>query len=253
MLLDQLHEVTAADPLGKRFPSAQLVTAASRGDVARCRALLLAGADPDSNDGRLTALQRAVSERQMAAVRMLLEARATVELPSVGKEANGAAALHFAARAGTVTLVSMLLDAKANPAQAATGDGALAHESVSWRTRDGSAVQRLLQQELRGQIMIAGWLTKLGSERKTWRARYAILLPDQLRYYGDENLTDARGRVDLTESLLEDLRSPSTYPGTPTEVHCTPRGGKTPVLPVLPGPTRSYPDAMPPAATRRHT
>ena len=97
MLLEQLHE---ASSLGKRFPSAQLVVAAARGDVGRCRALLLAGADPDSNDGRLTALQRAVSERQLGAVRMLIEAGANVALASSARDSNCAAAYAAALESG---------------------------------------------------------------------------------------------------------------------------------------------------------
>ena len=54
---------------GEAFPSSALVAAAGRGEVERLRALLDAGADADSTDGTLSALQRACAERQVQATR----------------------------------------------------------------------------------------------------------------------------------------------------------------------------------------
>ena len=55
LLYEQLSARAADD--GRRFPSAELVRAASRGDYNRAIALIGAGADPNSSDASLTALQ----------------------------------------------------------------------------------------------------------------------------------------------------------------------------------------------------
>ncbi len=199
---------------GEAFPSAELVAAAAKGEVPRLRALLDAGADPDSTDGSLTALQRACAERQPEAADVLLTAGASVSLISPGRATNGMAALHFAARAGPRRLVAMLLESAADPAQAGT-DGMLPLDRVSFLTRDMVGVQRLLRTRMRERTTLEGWLIKLGSERKTWRRRYCVLLPDQLRYYSDEAMSDLRGRVELRETP-EHPTSPSAYPNAPT-------------------------------------
>ena len=93
--------------------------------------------------------------------------------------------------------MTLLLDAAADPTQAAT-DGMLPLDCASFLTRDQTAVTKLLRARTLERASLEGGLVKLGSERKTWRRRYCVLLPGQLRYYGDEALTDHRGRMDLS-------------------------------------------------------
>ena len=183
MLYQALHATVRQR--GEAFPSAALVTAAGRGEVERLRALLDAGADADSTDGTLSALQRACAERQVEAVAVLLAAGASVSLVAPGRTSNSMTALHYAARAGPQRLVVLLLGSAADPAQGGT-DGTLPLDRVSFLTRDMVAVQRLLRTRLREHTILEGWLVKLGSERKKWRRRYCVLLHDQLRYYSDE-------------------------------------------------------------------
>ena len=146
---------------GHRFPSAELVSAAAFGDVERAATLLRAGADPDSNDGCLTALQRACKARQMRTAQLLLDegfpnppflttayeglaavhctvstpaypvySGAALNLPAPGAADNSVSALHIAAHAGPAPLVAMLLTARANVV-AGAADGALPIEQVA--------------------------------------------------------------------------------------------------------------------------
>ena len=54
---------SASVTTGARFPSSELVAAASKGKVPRVATLLGQKADPDSTDGTLSALQKACAER----------------------------------------------------------------------------------------------------------------------------------------------------------------------------------------------
>ena len=61
-------------------------------------------------------------------------------------------------------------------------------------------VRGLLLETLWQRALCTGWLTKLGSERKNWRKRFAVLLGEptlQLRYYSDAKLSDCRGKLCL--------------------------------------------------------
>ena len=123
--------------------------------------------------------------------------------------------LHFAAKHGPLTMVRLLLEAHADAAQRCD-DGTLPLDLVSTLfTRDASAIRELLLQRLREATRLQGWLTKLGGERKTWRRRFCLLLPDQLRFYSDEAMSDLRGRIELRETP-EHPTSPSAYPNAPT-------------------------------------
>ena len=77
-------------------------------------------------------------------------------------------------------------------------------------------MHQLLRAQLLGSAKWSGWLTKLGGRRRSWRRRFCILLPGQLRYYASDSLVTARGCIGLRERLYEQLRSPSFYPGAPT-------------------------------------
>ena len=71
-------------------------------------------------------------------------------------------------------------------------------------------VRGLLLETLWQRALCAGWLIKLGTERKIWRKRFAVLLAEptlQLRYYSDAQLSDCRGKLCLTHT-----RSPSSSP-----------------------------------------
>lgn len=83
---------------GTRFPSSELVAAASRGSISRVATLLGQSADPDSTDGSLTALHRACVERQPSVAQLLLDARASHSLTASSKGIEGMAALHLAAK-----------------------------------------------------------------------------------------------------------------------------------------------------------
>ena len=63
------------DGLGKCFPSAELVAAASKGHKERVKSLLNQMADPNSSDSSMTALQRACLERHPDVASQLLLAR----------------------------------------------------------------------------------------------------------------------------------------------------------------------------------
>ena len=58
-------------------------------------------------------------------------------------------------------------------------------------------VRGLMLETLWQRALCAGWLIKLGTERKVWRKRFAVLLAEptlQLRYYSDAQLSDCRGK-----------------------------------------------------------
>ena len=70
-----------------------------------------------------------------------------------------------------------------------------AHERVAY-----VQVRGLLLETLWQRALCAGWLVKLGTERKNWRKRFAVLLAEptlQLRYYSDAQLSDFRGKLCL--------------------------------------------------------
>ena len=146
-------------------------------------------------------------------VALLIAEGASVMLPAPGRTHNGVSALHIASKLGPVRMVQTLLDAMADPVQAAS-DGTLALDAVTWLTRDCVAVQNLLRQRVRERTLVYGWLVKLGGESKNWKRRYCVLVPGQLRYYRDEELLHAKGGVFPFEP--DSLKSPSSYPGAPT-------------------------------------
>ena len=97
-------------------------------------------------------------------------------------------------------------------------------------------VRGLLLETLGQRALCAGWLIKLGTERKNWRKRFAVLLAEptmQLRYYSDAQLSDCRGKLrplhtssrlrvpPLPLLLLRDLDS-STTPAPPLPQHPSP-------------------------------
>ena len=194
---------------GKRFPSAELAEAA---DMARssARTLLNAGADPDSTDGHFTALQRACQRREVDMVALLIAEGASVMLPAPGRTHNGVSALHIASKLGPVRMVQTLLDAMADPVQAAS-DGTLALDAVTWLTRDCVAVQNLLRQRVRERTLVYGWLVKLGGRVEELEASVLRVGTGQLRYYRDEELLHAKAGVFPFEP--DSLKSPSSYPG----------------------------------------
>ena len=202
---------------GRRFPSAELVFASSRGDLARATALLRARASPNSTDGTLTALQRAVAERQFDVATVLLEDGADVRQTSP----SGLTALHCAARAGPKRLVARILEAKADPLHGHALEGSLAVEACSaFRTQEFTATHELLCASTLMAAPIVGFLVKLGAERKSWKSRFCVLTSidpsqgaqPQLRYYADESLTHLHGAIDLRDVLPEHLTAPSACP-----------------------------------------
>ena len=99
---------------------------------------------------------------------------------SPGAAHRGMTALHLAAKSGPLSLVAMLLGCSANPCQG-TEDGTLPLDLVSRLfTRGGSEVRTLLRERMGPHILVEGWLTKLGTERKVFRRRYCLLLPEQV-------------------------------------------------------------------------
>ena len=66
-LLYRALRATVVQQQGRRFPSTELVAAATRGEAERARTLLSAGADPDSTDGSSAALHRACANRHIQA------------------------------------------------------------------------------------------------------------------------------------------------------------------------------------------
>ena len=70
------HLSSRAHAASTRFPSAELVASATRGDYNRAVALLRARADPNASDAQCTALQRACAERDVAVAQLLLQHRA---------------------------------------------------------------------------------------------------------------------------------------------------------------------------------
>ena len=84
--------------------------------------------------------------------------------------------------------------------------------------------RKLLREQMTPHIVAEGWLTKLGTERKVFRKRYCLLLPDQLRWYADAELYQHKGQLPLVESSVGSTSPqrmqlegshPSTYPHTP--------------------------------------
>ena len=196
------------------FSTAEIAQASAGGYVDIVSRCLDARADPSSSDGSLSALMLAASNRHLPVVRLLLSAGAVVQARARGGERPGATALHLAARAGPLVVVEALLSAGADPAAEDEG-GAMPHELVSsWRTSEATEVRAALRAALSRAVLAEGWVTKLGTERKVWRRRYALLLNEQLRYYGDEELKDLRGAVHLAD-CENDPTSPSRYPGAP--------------------------------------
>lgn len=75
-------------------------------------------------------------------------------------------------------------------------------------------VRGLLLETLWQRALCAGWLIKLGTERKIWRKRFAVLLAEptlQLRYYSDAQLSDCRGKLCLTHTSSR-ISSPAFAP-----------------------------------------
>ena len=84
---------------GSSFPSAELIAAASVGALEAGRKLLKSGADPDSSDGNMRALEHACANRQLQFVQLLIDAGASVNAATSEPELSGP--LHFAAQANT--------------------------------------------------------------------------------------------------------------------------------------------------------
>ena len=83
-------------------------------------------------------------------------------------------------------------------------------------------VRGLLLETLWQRALCAGWLIKLGTERKNWRKRFAVLLAEptlQLRYYSDAQLSDCRGKLCLTHTssrISSPAFAPAPTPWPPT-------------------------------------
>ena len=97
-------------------------------------------------------------------------------------------------------------------------------------------VRGLLLETLGQRALCAGWLIKLGTERKNWRKRFAVLLAEptmQLRYYSDAQLSDCRGKPRPLHTSPRPLITPypcsysMTLIPTPRLLHLYP---STPVL-----------------------
>eukprot|EP00966_Prymnesium_polylepis_P320674 7377046-Prymnesium_polylepis.1 len=107
--------------------AAQLIAAAEKGDAMQVQALITKRADPDSRSRGISALQAAVSHRNVEVVSLLLRAGASANVTAKGSSTskNGSAVepvlapLHLAARRGPVDIVRLLVDASAD-AMAAT-------------------------------------------------------------------------------------------------------------------------------------
>jgi ankyrin repeat protein len=139
-----LHSSSAQQSLDELTFERGLWTAAQRGDVDRCRALLVRG-NPDLVDSSgLTALHYASREGRTVIAALLLDAGAAVDFPS----RSGVTPLHRAALGGHVELVALLLQRGANAAaRDQRGRDALqaAHESQQ------TQVVQLLQYRLSQQ------------------------------------------------------------------------------------------------------
>ena len=195
----------------RRFPSAELVSAAGRGHRERVDLLLRQSADPDSSDGTMTALMRACAERRPETISQLLLAKATVDFVIGGKGGHGFRALHYAARAGPARSVHLLLGAGATPTHLCN-EGNLPLDRVSkLHTRDASAIRELLHGQLYLHSQLYGHLYRLSDDRKKAKRVFCILLDTQLRFYADDDsTTQCRPPIEL--SRVERVQSPCVVP-----------------------------------------
>ena len=213
-VLENALELTVRQQGGRRFPNAQLVEAARKGNRERVKSLLGQLADPNSSDGTMTALSRACLERHADVASQLLLARAHVDHVPVGSQAKGGRglrALHYAARAGPIKTVNILIASRANPASLCP-EGTLPLDKVSkLHTRDGSAIKEFLYAQLMLQCEKYGSLVRMSDDRKKAKSVFCIVLPTQLCFYADAtSTTQLKGRVDLTQ--VERIRTPCIKP-----------------------------------------
>ena len=75
-------------------------------------------------------------------------------------------------------------------------------------------MRQLLKDELYRGVLARGYLVKQGTAYKTFRRRYFLLLPRQLRYYTDEGLGIFKGAFSLEG--LRPAVSPSACRNCPT-------------------------------------
>ena len=124
---------------------AKLVLAAAKGDDAKVKRLLKAKADVNSTvtgpkgRGAVTALHEACLNGHVGAVRLLLKAKATVDL----RDAHGCAALYDACSRGHLECAQLMLEAKAT-IDLASHDGATSLVSAAQQGH-ATVVQLLLQ------------------------------------------------------------------------------------------------------------
>ena len=95
--------------------NSMLVTAAQKGELATVELLLRRGAHPDSEKGGVhgdhSALHVAAAYKHEAVVKMLLRVKAQVDKPTSG----GMRPLHFAAVSGSVGIIELLIEHRADP------------------------------------------------------------------------------------------------------------------------------------------
>ena len=115
-VLQEALQLSISRDDSRRYPNAQLVDAARRGNCERVRLLLEQLADPDSSDGTMSALSRACLERHTDVASQLLLARAQVDMCRrlASLKVDEDCALHYAARSGPVKTVTILLSSSAD-------------------------------------------------------------------------------------------------------------------------------------------
>jgi ankyrin repeat protein len=120
-----------------------LVEAAKRGDAAEVRSLLRAGADPNAAQGDgLTALHVAARAGSLEIAQLLIEAKANVD---AGTRIGGYTPLHLAAQAAHADVVAALLAAGAHANVAAAPSGATPLHLAALAIDGEAAVRALLE------------------------------------------------------------------------------------------------------------
>ncbi|XP_065893579.1 switch-associated protein 70-like [Dysidea avara] len=75
-----------------------------------------------------------------------------------------------------------------------------------------SAIVRKVADEVLGQVIKCGTLSKKGHLRHSWKDRYCVLKPGVLRYYTDDTCADQKGAICINgTSRIEPMESKSSH------------------------------------------
>eukprot|EP00966_Prymnesium_polylepis_P100484 2327044-Prymnesium_polylepis.1 len=190
----------------RRFLSRSLAIAASHGSQEDIVRMFREGVDPNSHDGQFTALQLACRHKHSDTVKLLIQHGAEVNLRGPGSHA--VTALYTAGRAGSLTIVRLLLLQKADPTALSEKGEVPAQAAHIYRQkrpgcgtaearREGEETRELLMKAMLSEAITSGYL-RAGLKR---RPTYCILLPDRLLRFADQELSASRGHIDLVGAL----------------------------------------------------